>query len=70
MALVGLNVISIFKCKRHYRSRVLRYKVEKEIESEFSLTLGKFICFVYMSCVLNVVSSKLLFIQAAIKTKW
>ena len=40
MALVGLNVISIFKFKHHYRSPVLRYIMEKVIDSKFTLPLG------------------------------
>ena len=34
------NVISIFKCKRHYRSCVLTYIVQKVIENEFSFYSG------------------------------
>ena len=46
--LVGLNGISIINVSTIIaRSHVLRYKVEKAIESEFSLTLGKF----YVFCV-------------------
>ena len=48
------NVISIVKCKRHYRSCVLRLTVENIINSEFSLHLGKFYMFrihvVYSPC--------------------
>ena len=28
-ALVGLNIISVFKCKRHYRKHVFRQIMEK-----------------------------------------
>ena len=47
MALVGLKVIFIFKCKSHYRSPVLRQTLDKTIDHEFSLPLGEF----YMFCV-------------------
>ena len=40
--LQGLNVISIFKYKRHYRSRNLSWTMDKMINSQFSLHLGKF----------------------------
>ena len=59
MALVGLNIISIFKCKHHYRSGVLRKVPDRMLDSKFSLPLGEFLCFVYMLCILHVVSSKL-----------
>ena len=69
MALLGLNVISNFKYKFHYRSRVLRYVVEKAIESEFSLTLSKFYMFyvhvLYTQCSKHPFRGK----QAAIKAK-
>ena len=47
MALVHINAISIFKCNHRYRSHVLRYIVEKAIDSEFCLHLSKF----YIFCV-------------------
>ena len=51
MALVILSVIFIFKCKCHYRSRVLRQIMEKtmdadgqwKMEDELSLPMGEFI---------------------------
>ena len=49
MALVGLGVISIFKCKRHYKSRDIGESctertepVQKMMIGELSLPLGKF----------------------------
>ena len=51
MALVGLGVISIFKCKRHYKSHDIGESCPKKTEpaqkmmiSELSLPLGEFIC--------------------------
>ena len=43
MAFVGLNVISIFKCKQQYkcRSRVLRQTLDQTLDSGFSLPLGE-----------------------------
>ena len=38
--------ISILKCKRHYGSCLLMHVVEKVIENEFSLTVGKFYIYV------------------------
>ena len=57
MALVGLKVFFIFKCKGHYRSPVLRQTLEKMIDREFSLPLGEFYIFcVYLMYMLHVAS--------------
>ena len=61
MALVGLSVISIFKCKCHYRSRVLRQIMEKTMdtdgrwktEDKLSLPMSEFIFFVGFSQLTN-----------------
>ena len=49
MALVGLGVISIFKCKRHYKSRDIGGSCTKRTQpsqkmmiGELSLPLGEF----------------------------
>ena len=49
MVLVGLGVISIFKCKRHYKSRDIGESCTKRTEpaqkmmiGELSLPLGEF----------------------------
>ena len=47
MALVGLNVISIFKCKCHYKSHVLREILEKKMDGELFLPLGE----LYILCI-------------------
>ena len=46
---MGLSVISIFKCKSHYRSRVLSDILEKTIDNELPLPLGD-----YVSCTLSI----------------
>ena len=53
---VGLNVISIFKCKHHYRSCDLREIMNKMInENKIFLHLGKFCMFhehvMYSPCI-------------------
>ena len=42
--------------------------MEKAIENVFSLTLVSFICFVYMSCVLNVRSKLPFYLCEALQT--
>ena len=69
MALVGLNVISILKCKRYNRSHVLGQILDKMLDTEFSLLLGEF----YMFCVhaMYTLCSKLPNCQISMKhAKW
>ena len=47
---MGLSVISIFKCKSHYRSCVLSDILEKTIDNELPLPFGEF----YVSCTLSI----------------
>ena len=48
MAFLGLNVIFIFKCKRHYRSHLLRQILDKTMDSIMFL--------IYMQCTPHAVS--------------
>ena len=59
MALVGLCIIFIFKCKCHYRSHVIRQIIEKMddeglmMDDESFLPMGEFIflaCYMYRTC--------------------
>ena len=53
MPFAGLSVISVFKCKRHYRSRVLRHIMEKAIDDELSIPMDEYkflACFMYSPC--------------------
>ena len=62
MALVGLGVISIFKCKRHYKPRDIGESCTERTEppqkmmiGELSLPLGEFM-FVVLLCTFHEVS--------------
>ena len=41
MALVGLGVISIFKCKRHYKSRDIGESYTKRTEPPQKMMIGE-----------------------------
>ena len=41
MALVGLGVISIFKCKRHYKSRDIGESCTKRTEPAQKMMIGE-----------------------------
>ena len=63
MAFVGLDVISIFKCKRHYKSRDIGESCIKRTEpaqkmmiGELSLPLGVSLCLLYFLCTFHEVS--------------
>ena len=53
MALVGLSIISVFKCKHHYRSHVLREILEKMMDGSPS---GLVLYFLYILCIRHAVS--------------
>ena len=42
MALVGLGVISIFKCKRHYKSRDIGESCTERTEPPQKMMIGEF----------------------------
>ena len=62
MALVGLGVISIFKCKRHYQSRDIGESCTKGTEPPQKIMIGELspiwvsLCLLYFLCTFHEVS--------------
>ena len=52
---MGLIIISIFKCKRHYRSHVLREILEKAMLGEIISHFGGVLYFMYILCIPHVI---------------